>query len=187
MLTVNSHTFVTLEEKRSIFIAHLLPYSIFEETLKELKKEHPKARHFVYAYRYIDKQERIVERSSDDGEPKGTSGAPTLKVLIGHNLINCAIITVRYFGGTLLGAGGLVRAYSNSANLAVKNGDLIEYVKLETKAIEIPFELSSKAEYLAKNLDVEIVKREFKQEGIRLVCRGRLEDLSNMDKKLNFL
>lgn len=184
MITVNSHTFASLEEKKSLFIAHLLPYSIFEETLKSLKEEHPKARHFVYAYRYIGEQDRIIERSSDDGEPRGTSGVPTLKVLAGHKLVNAAIITVRYFGGTLLGAGGLVRAYGDSANLAVKNGELIEYVKLEIKEIEIPYELSSKAEYLAKSLNINIVNREFGQDGVKLMCEGKIEELSSMDEKL---
>ena len=122
MNTINKISAYTLEEKKSKFHSFLVPYSQFEEKLEELKKSHPKARHFVTAFRYLNEYGQIVEGSSDDGEPKGTSGKPTLKVLQGHNLVNVAIITVRYFGGTLLGTGGLVRAYSDVANLAVANG-----------------------------------------------------------------
>ena len=105
-----------LEIKQSKFIAYLLPYNRYQKTLEELKQEHPKARHFVVAYRYLNEYGQIVEYSSDDGEPKGTSGKPTLMVIQGADLINSAIITIRYFGGTKLGTGGLVRAYSDATN-----------------------------------------------------------------------
>ena len=83
--------------------------------------KHPKARHHVYAYRYLNEYEQIVENSSDDGEPKGTSGKPSLHVLAGHELINTAVIIVRYFGGIKLGTGGLVRAYSDAVNSVINN------------------------------------------------------------------
>ena len=129
-----------------------MPYKDFEKELKELKANHPKARHFVTAFRYLNEYSQIVEGSSDDGEPKGTSGKPTLKVLQGHNLINVAIITVRYFGGTLLGAGGLVRAYSDSANLAVANADIVLFEELIEEFINVDYENSSKCEYLFKKI-----------------------------------
>ena len=120
MQFVREHITNTLEVKQSKFIAHLVPYDKYLTTLTYLKNKHPKARHFVTAYRYLNEYEQIVEHSSDDGEPKGTSGKPSLMVLQGQELINSAVITVRYFGGTKLGTGGLVRAYSNSANLVAK-------------------------------------------------------------------
>ena len=110
----------TIEEKKSKFISYLFPYSNFDEVMKRLREEHPKAVHFVYAYRYLNEFEQIVENSSDDGEPKGTSGKPTLAVLSGADIVNSAVVIVRYFGGTKLGTGGLVRAYSNSANEVIK-------------------------------------------------------------------
>ena len=78
----------TFEEKKSKFIAHLMPYDLFDEVMIRLKNEHPKARHHVYAYRYLNEFEQIVENSGDDGEPKGTSGKPSLAVLAGNELIN---------------------------------------------------------------------------------------------------
>jgi len=77
-----------------------------------LKIEHPKARHIVYAYRELNEFNQIIENSSDDGEPKGSSGVPVLNVLRGEEFINVAILVVRYFGGIKLGIGGLVRAYT---------------------------------------------------------------------------
>ncbi len=90
-------------------LKNLLFYPIFallkilKILLVNLKKEHPKAVHFVYAYRTLNEYNQIIEDKSDDGEPKGTSGIPSLNVLRGYDLVNTAVITVRYFGGTKLG------------------------------------------------------------------------------------
>ena len=129
MYYITSHFSATYEEKQSKFIAHLIPYNLYTNTLETLKNEHPKARHFVTSYRYLNEFDQIVEHSSDDGEPKGTSGKPTLCVLQGQELINTAVIVVRYFGGTKLGTGGLVRAYSDAVNMAVNLAELIIYKK----------------------------------------------------------
>jgi putative IMPACT (imprinted ancient) family translation regulator len=77
----------TFEEKKSKFIAYLMPYHLFDVVMKKVKNEHPKARHYVYAYRYLNEFEQIVENSSDDGEPKGTSGKPSLAVMGGAEII----------------------------------------------------------------------------------------------------
>ena len=153
-----------------------MPYKDFESKLKELKSIHIKARHFVTAFRYLNEYSQIVEGSSDDGEPKGTSGKPTLKVLQGHNLINVAIITVRYFGGTLLGAGGLVRAYSDSANLAVANANIIVFEDMIEEIINVDYEKSSKCEYLFKKYNIQVVERNF-LDGISYKIRGNKENL----------
>ena len=113
-----------VEIKKSKFIAYLVPYSLFKVTLENLKISQPKARHFVYAYRYLNEFNQIVENSSDDGEPKNTSGKPSLSVLQGQDIINSAVIVVRYFGGIKLGTGGLVRAYSKSVNEVLKIANL---------------------------------------------------------------
>jgi len=150
-----------LEVKQSKFIAYLTPYSDFEETLIKLKQEHPKARHFVVAYRYLNEYDQIVEYSSDDGEPKGTSGKPSLFVLQGAELINTSAIVVRYFGGTKLGPGGLVRAYSDAINLSLQKAKLLEYKKEEE--VEIRFEYSKirMVEYECEELGIEIVQKSF--------------------------
>ena len=108
----------TFEIKKSKFIAYYYEVDSVNEVtaiLDELKKEHKKARHIPYAYKidgYIKK--------SDDKEPSGTSGMPILNIIDKNNLNHVLIAVVRYFGGIKLGAGGLVRAYSNSAKEAIK-------------------------------------------------------------------
>jgi len=129
----------TLEIKQSKFIAWLTPYDKYQETLLKLKDEHPKARHFVTAFRYLNEYDQVVEHSSDDGEPKGTSGKPSLMVLQGQELINSAVIIVRYFGGTKLGTGGLVRAYSDAVNLVISEAEFKEYKKEKFLTIEIEY------------------------------------------------
>ena len=161
MNSVVKHYTNTLEIKQSKFIPHLIPYAIYEKTLQELKKSHPKARHFVTAYRYLNEFNQIVEHSSDDGEPKGTSGKPTLMVLQGNDMINSAIITVRYFGGTKLGTGGLVRAYSDATNLVLGLANLVEYKNEITKTISFEYTNLRKVEYECLACGVDIVEKVF--------------------------
>lgn len=151
----------TLEVKQSKFIAYLTPYKDFNTTLERLKQEHPKARHFVVAYRYLNEFNQVVEHSSDDGEPKGTSGKPSLFVLQGSEIINSAVIIVRYFGGTKLGTGGLVRAYSDAVNLVIQKAELFEY-KQEVE-VKIYFEYSNIriVEYECEELDIKIIEKAF--------------------------
>jgi len=183
MKTINKISAYTLEVKKSKFHSFLIPYSNFENKLNELKKNHPKARHFVTAFRYLNEYDQIVEGSSDDGEPKGTSGKPTLKVLQGNDLINVAIITVRYFGGTLLGAGGLVRAYSDSANMSVANAELIMYEDLLEEIINVNYEQSSKCEYLFKKYNIKVIDRNF-LDGIQYHIQGNKQNLEQLKKEI---
>ena len=155
----------TLEVKQSKFIAHLMPYSIYEETLKSLKLEHPKARHFVVAWRYINEFDQIVEHCSDDGEPKGTSGKPSLAVLAGNGLINSAVIIVRYFGGTKLGTGGLVRAYGDACNDVIAKSMLEPYIKLQRYVFSVKYTDISLIEYKLQELDVLVESKSFDERG----------------------
>ena len=164
MFFIDSHYTALVEEKQSKFIAHLIPYELFKDTLENLKAEHPKARHFVTAYRYLNEFDQIVENSSDDGEPKGTSGKPTLAVLQGHELINTAVIVVRYFGGTKLGTGGLVRAYSDAVNLAVKSAQLHPYVKEKLETICFSYADIGKVEYECAQAAITIVEKKFEND-----------------------
>jgi len=152
---------ITHEVKQSKFIAHLMPFSLYEKTLQKLKNEHPKARHFVTAFRYLNEYEQIVEHSSDDGEPKGTSGKPSLMVLQGQNMVNTAVIIVRYFGGTKLGTGGLVRAYSDAVNLVVDRADFSEYKKEIEKEIKISYSDVRFVDYSCEEFDVTIIEKNF--------------------------
>ena len=161
MQFIKEHYTDTLEVKQSKFIAHLLPYKDYKTVLENLKEQHPKARHFVTAYRYLNEFEQIVEHSSDDGEPKGTSGKPSLMVLQGKELINTAVIIVRYFGGTKLGTGGLVRAYSDAVNLVLKNAQFYEYKKEIIKTFEIEYGDVRFIDYECEAFCIEIIDKIF--------------------------
>jgi len=161
MQFIKEHYTNTLEVKQSKFIAHLLPYKDYKTVLENLKEQHPKAKHFVTAYRYLNEFEQIVEHSSDDGEPKGTSGKPSLMVLQGKELINTAVIIVRYFGGTKLGTGGLVRAYSDAVNLVLKNAQFYEYKKEIIKTFEIEYGDVRFIDYECEAFCIEIIDKIF--------------------------
>lgn len=112
-------------EKKSKFIATLRPVSTQEEAtlfIEEMRAKYWDATHNVYAYTLA---EQNIKRYSDDGEPSGTSGVPSLKVLEGEELLNVAVVITRYFGGTLLGTGGLVRAYSESVKQVINAADIV--------------------------------------------------------------
>ena len=190
MKFVDKHYSNTLEIKQSKFIAHLVPYSAYDKTLQELKKSNPKARHFVVAYRYLNKYNQIVEHSSDDGEPKGTSGKPTLMVLQGADIINSAIITIRYFGGTKLGTGGLVRAYSDATNLVLETSDLVEYKDEITKTISFNYANIRKVEYECDEYMVNIVEKLFENEVIYKIKADKdkmKEFLYNLDRLVDII
>ena len=186
MLVVKKHSKSEFEEKKSKFISHICPYSEFDSLLKTLKDEHPKARHFVYAYRYLNQYSQIVENSSDDGEPKGTSGKPTLAPLQGKEIVNTAIITVRYFGGVKLGTGGLVRAYSDSANLAIKDAEFFEYEDEDEFVDEVEYSNLQRFEYLANKHKIKIINKDFSQNVI-LTIKTTKEKYNNFKKELNFI
>ena len=112
-------------ERKSRFIGYIKPITTQEEAvsfINEIKSKHWDATHNVYAYVLREGQ---VRRYSDDGEPQGTAGIPVLDVLLKENVTDCVVVATRYFGGTLLGAGGLVRAYSHTAKIAVDAGQVI--------------------------------------------------------------
>lgn len=171
------------EEKKSKFVAHLMPYELFNEIMKRLKQEHPKARHHVYAYRYLNEFDQVVENSSDDGEPKGTSGKPSLTVLSGNDLINTGVIIVRYFGGIKLGTGGLVRAYSDAVNAVISQSQICEYKKLFEKSLLCSYNELSQIEYLISQEGVIIADKEFTQ-NVLLKIQGSQEEFNKLNEKL---
>jgi uncharacterized YigZ family protein len=169
----------TYEIKKSKFIAHIIPYNLFDSTMKNLHKTHSKGRHFVYAYRYINEFNQVVENSSDDGEPKGTSGKPSLSVLRGANIINSAVIIVRYFGGIKLGTGGLVRAYGEAVNLVLENATLYTYKKLEIKKLTINYDMLGQIQYLLNQNNINILNKEFTS-NVTLSLEATSEEFDNI-------
>ena len=150
-----------LERKKSKFIAHICPYNQFDSMMKILKEKHPKAKHFVYAYRFLNEFNQVIENSSDDGEPKGTGGKPSLNVLSKANIINSAVVIVRYFGGIKLGTGGLFKAYSDAVNLVCDRSRFIAYENLEIKELIANYNKLAKVEYELKKLGIKILNKEF--------------------------
>jgi len=178
--TIKRASEFTLEIKKSQFIAHLVPIADFQSTLEHLQDCHKKARHFVWATRQLNEYEQIVENCTDDGEPKSTSGKPTLKVLQGHKIINAAIITVRYFGGIKLGTGGLVRAYNDAAQQAVQGAVLIPLSSLYRETIRVPYPQIRHAEYLLKQQPVKILKKDFNAGHVDLTLQGEQTTITNI-------
>lgn len=126
----NNGTF-TLIEKKSKFIANIFHVETREEAeniIKETRKKYSDARHNCYAYSILDKTTNIT-KSSDDGEPSGTAGIPILNVILNKKIYNVLIVVTRYFGGILLGTGGLVRAYTNSAVEVINNSHIVHMEK----------------------------------------------------------
>ena len=123
--TIEHASVCELEFKRSRFIGYARPVHSAEEAtefINDIRAKHRDATHNVYAYRV---RKDNMSRYSDDGEPSGTAGLPVLEVLSKPDITDCAIVVTRYFGGTLLGTGGLVKAYGETASLAVSEGERI--------------------------------------------------------------
>lgn len=177
MKTVSTIFADSIEIKGSKFIAFLMPYTHYDEQMSLLRSLHPKAVHFVSAFRYLNEFDQVVEYSGDDGEPKGTSGKPTLSVLQGHELINAAIITVRYFGGTKLGPGGLVRAYADAANAAYEPAVLMPYEKLFVHSIQCDYSNISMLEYEMIQKAIRCIDKTFGDTGAQFSVEGTKENL----------
>jgi len=186
MFTCKAHATQTLEVKQSKFIAHLMPYNQFAQCLRSLKNEHPKARHFVTAFRYINEYEQIVEGCSDDGEPKGTSGKPSLHVMQGNELINMAVIIVRYFGGTKLGTGGLVRAYSDSVNKVIDISQLDTYLKTEELEFSCSYDKLGLVEYTLTRFGLIIMSKNFLALNVNICVAGTKEQLDEIISELDY-
>jgi len=161
-----------LEDRKSRFLAHLVSVDAFPQRLEELRKQHRKANHIVTAHRRLLEDGQIEESGKDDGEPAGTSGMPTLRVLQGAGLINCAVLVVRYFGGTKLGGGGLARAYSGAAQNAIENADLVTFEKRVTRTLNASFAASSDLEKRIESLALTVVDRIYSENGVTITVEG---------------
>jgi uncharacterized YigZ family protein len=169
-----------LEDRKSRFLAHLVPIELFERRLDELRKAHRKANHVVTAHRRLLDDGRIEESGKDDGEPAGTSGIPTLRVLQGSGLIDCAVLIVRYFGGTKLGGGGLARAYSGAAQDAINNAELVPFRKIARKTVSADFASGSELERRVEDMSLSVVARDYTEDGVTLTVEGPEEDLAEL-------
>ena len=138
-ITIHHYAAFEYEDRKSVFIGEAMPVSTEDDALRfvdSVKKKYPDARHHVYAYVLRDNS---IMRFTDDGEPQGTAGMPVLDIIRKNGLTDTAIVVTRYFGGTLLGTGGLVRAYSAAALGAIENAEIITYDVYVTFNIETTY------------------------------------------------
>ena len=143
-----------------------------EECIKKIKKKYYDARHNCVAYRVIE-DEQIIEKSSDDGEPSGTAGGPMLNILKKNNLGNILVIVTRYFGGILLGTGGLVRAYSDATLEAINVAEKIaKCIGLEAEA-ELEYNNLESFKYYCKKSNIYIKDYDYSE---KIICKIQLEE-----------
>ncbi len=162
--------------KKSKFIAHLFYIESTdkaEKLLKEIKKKYHDARHNCMAYRILDDNNQIIEKSSDDGEPAGTAGTPMLAILQKNQLMNVMIIVTRYFGGILLGTGGLVRAYSDSLLKAIEKTERVIKCQGIEMLVTIEYNQFDVFQHYCKNNQILITNAEYLE---LVVCKIELEE-----------
>lgn len=160
-LTISEAAKASFIEKRSEFIGYITPVSTNDEAVKfieSIRAQHRKARHNVYAY--ILRQDNI-SRYSDDGEPQGTAGMPVLDVLKKKGLTDVCIVVTRYFGGILLGGGGLVRAYSHAAALACEAAHIMDMRLCHRLTISTDYGMYGKVSYVLPSFDTIQVNSDF--------------------------
>ncbi|GAA0747716.1 YigZ family protein [Clostridium oceanicum] len=146
--TINGYGEDKFEEKKSVFIGRSKRVHNEEEAKKfieEVKSMEKEARHNVYAY--IIGENMGIQRYSDDGEPQGTGGVPVLDVIKKNEVKDIAVVVTRYFGGVLLGKGGLVRAYSKGASISIKSAGIVEKVKGSPVEFTIDYDTLGKIQY----------------------------------------
>ncbi len=139
------------EEKKSKFIASIAPVETEQQALdflQSIREKHRTANHNVYAYRLRSENR---ERFSDDGEPAKTAGAPALEVLRHKELVDVIVVITRYFGGTLLGTGGLVRAYGGAVSAAIENAECVVVQSLVTLSVVVEYSLYERAVIVIEN------------------------------------
>ena len=161
--TIKENVSAELVEKKSKFIANLFYIENREEAediIKMQKKKYYDARHNCYAFRVLG-EDGIIEKSSDDGEPSGTAGAPMLNILSKMEITNVLVIVTRYFGGILLGTGGLVKAYSNSTKLALEKAEISMLEEGFVYKLELNYSDLENFKYFMKNNEIKILKEEY--------------------------
>lgn len=183
-------------EKKSKFIGYAKPVKTQEEAVEfisEIKSKHWDATHNVYAYVL---RENNIQRYSDDGEPSGTAGVPVLDVMLKESLVDVCVVATRYFGGTLLGAGGLVRAYSHTSKIALDAAGVITMAQCSVMSAEVDYSFYDRLNILLSDFSAVILNTSFSDK----VCvefsvkentvdslNAKLIDVSNGKYALKFL
>ena len=183
-------------EKKSKFIGYAKPVKTQEEAVEfisKIKSKHWDATHNVYAYVL---RENNIQRYSDDGEPSGTAGVPVLDVMLKESLVDVCVVATRYFGGTLLGAGGLVRAYSHTSKIALEAAGIITMAQCSVMSAEVDYSFYDRLNILLSDFSAVILDTSFSdkvyvefsvKENIADLLNAKLIDVSNGKYALKFL
>ena len=166
--------------EKSTFIGYAKPIKTEEEAVEfvnEIKKKHKDATHNVWAYTIGENMN--IQRYSDDGEPQGTAGIPTLEVIKKEDLRDVVVVVTRYFGGIKLGAGGLVRAYTKGAKVGIEAGIVIEKVKYSEVKIKIEYTQLGRIQNEIMNLGFK-VKDTIYSEDVELIVYVRNEEAQSL-------
>ena len=172
--------------KHSRFIGYAKPVKTEKEAIdyiNEISKKHWDAKHNVYAYSI---RENGVKRYSDDGEPQGTAGMPVLNVILQEDVTDCVVVVTRYFGGILLGGGGLVRAYTHSAKIGIDAAEIITLSKWTVCEIQCEYTFYGKLETFIRDFGGVIENSDF-GENVTLNFRIKKGFEESFDKKLQDL
>lgn len=180
-----AYTEATVEQiiDKSRFIGHIKPVSSREEAddfIESIRKQYRDATHNVPAMVLGEKKE--IQWASDDGEPQGTSGAPIVQMLVAQDISNVAIVITRYFGGIKLGTGGLVRAYTSTAKLALEKAGLASVAEMVNLRITIEYTFFEKLKKLSETNDfcIEDIEYEDRIKATVITAPEGLDDVKNM-------
>ena len=190
--TIMQNARAEVEEKKSRFIANIFYVESVEEAeqnIKQIKKQYFDARHHCYAYRIMDVA-GMKEKQSDDGEPSGTAGAPMLNILQKNELVNVLVVVTRYFGGTLLGTGGLVRAYSDATLKALLDSGIGEQILGYVMRVVIAYKDLERFKYYCRKHKISIVKIIYEKNiicTIELTKEEKIKLLEEKQKEIVFL
>lgn len=181
--TVKEFASAAFTEKKSEFIGSVMPVKTNEEAvafINKIKSENRKARHNVYAYILRDSN---ITRYSDDGEPQGTGGMPVLEVLQKEGLCDICVVVTRYFGGILLGTGGLTRAYSKGCKIALDAAQIMEMHPAKTITVRVNYSLYGKISSLIPSFEAKVLSNDFSDDVcIRLMVKS--ENAAKLTEKI---
>lgn len=189
--TISNNSMVEITVKKSKFIAHIFYVETPEETdkyIKEIKKKYHDAKHNVFAYAIKTLDGGVNVKYNDDGEPQGTAGAPILKLLLEQELSNVLVIVTRYFGGILLGTGGLLRAYVDSTQKALAQVNYVEKIIGYKVKLYVEYDNLEQLKYYANKSNLKIVNIEY-MENVEVSVemeQEKLEEITNINSKKAF-
>ena len=182
---LEKNTTAEIIEKKSRFIANLFYLETPQEAenkIKQIKKKYYDAKHNCFAYITLNENE-IQKKCSDDGEPSGTAGAPMLEILEKQSIYNVVVIVTRYFGGILLGTGGLVRAYSDSLKEVIKKSTLVEQEPGYEAEIKLPYADFEKFKYYCNKNNINIIDSEYSD---FIICKIEVNDAEKNRLEIEF-